>query len=140
MNKENCALKLIDEIILFYDARSKKHQHCNFRFCNHQVHRDFLITLYLDLNFFPLFVPSILRTYAVHFLLIGTVHISMYGFMTQKFKQGYNHLLFTFANFHRRKFRRAGPSGSAAYSVGLRTLAWWECGFESRRGLDVCLK
>jgi len=26
MNKENCALKLVDEIILFYDARSKKHQ------------------------------------------------------------------------------------------------------------------
>jgi len=26
MNKENCALKLIDEIILYYDARSKKHQ------------------------------------------------------------------------------------------------------------------
>jgi len=26
MNKENCALKLFDEIILYYDARSKKHQ------------------------------------------------------------------------------------------------------------------
>ena len=26
MNKENCALKLDDEIILYYDARSKKHQ------------------------------------------------------------------------------------------------------------------
>ena len=26
MNKENCALKLVDEIILCYDARSKKHQ------------------------------------------------------------------------------------------------------------------
>ena len=26
MNKENCALKLVDEIILHYDARSKKHQ------------------------------------------------------------------------------------------------------------------
>ena len=25
-NKENCALKLVDEIILYYDARSKKHQ------------------------------------------------------------------------------------------------------------------
>ena len=25
MNKENCALKLVDEIILYYDARSKKH-------------------------------------------------------------------------------------------------------------------
>ena len=26
MNKENSALKLVDEIILYYDARSKKHQ------------------------------------------------------------------------------------------------------------------
>ena len=26
MNKENCALKMVDEIILYYYARSKKHQ------------------------------------------------------------------------------------------------------------------
>jgi len=26
MSKENCALKLVDEIILYYDAWSKKHQ------------------------------------------------------------------------------------------------------------------
>ena len=26
MNKENCALKLVDEIILYYDARAKKHK------------------------------------------------------------------------------------------------------------------
>ena len=26
MNKENCALKLVDEIILYYDARSKKYK------------------------------------------------------------------------------------------------------------------
>ena len=26
MNNENCALNLVDEIILYYDARSKKHQ------------------------------------------------------------------------------------------------------------------
>ena len=26
MNKENCALKLVDEIILHYDARSRKHK------------------------------------------------------------------------------------------------------------------
>ena len=33
MNKENCALKLGEEIILYYDARSKKHQNihtCTF--------------------------------------------------------------------------------------------------------------
>ena len=26
MNKENCGLKLVDEIILYYDAWSQKHQ------------------------------------------------------------------------------------------------------------------
>ena len=26
MNKENCVLKLVDEIILYYDARSRKHR------------------------------------------------------------------------------------------------------------------
>ena len=26
MNKENCVLKLVDEIIVYYDARSEKHQ------------------------------------------------------------------------------------------------------------------
>ena len=31
MNKENCALKLVDEKILYYDARSKKHQSNMFR-------------------------------------------------------------------------------------------------------------
>jgi len=31
MNKENCALKLVKEIILYYDERSKKHQ-ITFRF------------------------------------------------------------------------------------------------------------
>ena len=33
MNKENYALKLVDEIILYYDARSKKHQ-THFMFGN----------------------------------------------------------------------------------------------------------
>ena len=33
MNKENCALKLVDEIILYYDARSKKHQITNTGVC-----------------------------------------------------------------------------------------------------------
>ena len=26
MNKDNCALKLVDEVILYYDAQSKKYQ------------------------------------------------------------------------------------------------------------------
>jgi len=33
INKENCALKLVDEIILCYDARSKKtSNYCNWGF------------------------------------------------------------------------------------------------------------
>ena len=30
MNKENCALRLVDEVILYYDAWSKKHQIVSF--------------------------------------------------------------------------------------------------------------
>ena len=30
MNKENCALKLVDEIILYYDVRSKKTSNVEF--------------------------------------------------------------------------------------------------------------
>ena len=30
MKKENCALKLVDEIILYYDARLKKHKKVMF--------------------------------------------------------------------------------------------------------------
>jgi len=41
MNKENCALKLVDEIILYYDARSKKHQitllHVSTLSCHHHT-------------------------------------------------------------------------------------------------------
>jgi len=32
----------------------------------------------------------------------------------------------------------AGPSGRAVYSVGLRPLACWDCGFEARCGRE-CL-
>jgi len=34
--------------------------------------------------------------------------------------------------------RRAGPSDRAVWGVGLRPLACWDCGFESRQGLG-CL-
>jgi hypothetical protein len=33
----------------------------------------------------------------------------------------------------------ADPGGSAVEGVGLRKLACWDCGFESRWGMDVCL-
>ena len=44
MNKENCALKLVDEIILYYDARSKKHQiyaHKDFTLCLKFCYKEF---------------------------------------------------------------------------------------------------
>ena len=55
MNKENCALKLVDEIILYYDARSKKHQiksnlsvkrasSCSVLFCLHDSGSNFTHT------------------------------------------------------------------------------------------------
>ena len=43
MNKENCALKLVDEIILYYDARSKKHQIAEVRFTYRPIHVGFRV-------------------------------------------------------------------------------------------------
>jgi len=50
MNKENCALKLVHEIILYYDAGSKKHQityvKClNFKLYYQQLHLTYLSDL-----------------------------------------------------------------------------------------------
>ena len=39
MDKENCALKLVDEIILYYDARSKKHQITSFASLTMDLHQ-----------------------------------------------------------------------------------------------------
>ena len=44
MNKENCALKLVDEIILYYDARSKKLQITATCFGSHRIHHQGVIT------------------------------------------------------------------------------------------------
>ena len=43
MNKENCALKLVYEIILYYDARSKKHQ-------NSGIHVNLYIYIYVYIH------------------------------------------------------------------------------------------
>ena len=50
MNKENCALKLVDEIILYYDARSKKHQRklCSLLLCCTDVLCNHVIVLILE--------------------------------------------------------------------------------------------
>ena len=41
MNKENFALKLVDEIIIYYDARSKKHEFIRI-YCACTVFTNFL--------------------------------------------------------------------------------------------------
>ena len=38
MNKENCALNLVDEIILYYDARSNKRQKTCITYCTCRQH------------------------------------------------------------------------------------------------------
>ena len=50
MNKENCALKLVDEIILYYDARSKKHQDSISVVSKMETLRDRLITQHRLIN------------------------------------------------------------------------------------------
>jgi len=46
-----------------------------------------------------------------------------------------------YAAFLRIHLEYADPSGRAVSGVGLRSLAGWDCGLESRRGgmMDVCL-
>ena len=38
MNKENCALKLVDEIFLYYDARSKNTSNSSVLLCTANKH------------------------------------------------------------------------------------------------------
>ena len=56
MNKENCALKLVDEIILYYDARSKKHQIRTINICI-AMECFYIASLNYDM-FRPLYRPS----------------------------------------------------------------------------------
>ena len=53
MNKENCALKLVEEITLYYDARSKKLQNI---YKNIEMH---LFCSYLYMNCIALFGNTI---------------------------------------------------------------------------------
>ena len=66
MNKENCALKLVDEIILYYDARSKKTSNyfcLNFRIADAMKScvNFYKSTFKLPLKFFHL-ITRIFRT------------------------------------------------------------------------------
>ena len=45
MNKGNCALNLVDEVSLFYDARSKRHQIALYDIAN------FLVTIFVRSHF-----------------------------------------------------------------------------------------
>ena len=61
-NKENCALKLVDEIILYYDARSIKHQLLEPLFFPHTVMTYEIIILCSC----TLFTASVLMTLCNH--------------------------------------------------------------------------
>ena len=54
MNKENCALKLVDEIILYYDARSKKHQITNPTVCSHIAFKEIFVFFLQQVAYFSL--------------------------------------------------------------------------------------
>ena len=56
MNKENCALKPVDEIILYYDARSKKHQTETCR-RNFNIDYQYVLCL-LTINYYIMCVSS----------------------------------------------------------------------------------
>ena len=69
MNKENCALKLVDEIILYYDARSKKHQISEFMFC--AIQRRLLTSPWIPGMQFAPTSPFLLPHVKCYFVLSG---------------------------------------------------------------------
>ena len=66
MNKENCALKFVDEIILYYDARSKKHQNMGTEYFKPGAHSPFFFSskhrLFHNVTFFGSCIIHILPT------------------------------------------------------------------------------
>ena len=70
MNKENCALKLVDEIILYYDARLKKTSNYE-TFCYSDKNNKFLVRDFREiLNYF--------RPMNVFFLRMKKLYIFKY--------------------------------------------------------------
>ena len=66
MNKENCALKLVDEIILYYDARSKKHQMFGMSLCPSSGERTACHCLWFSVLAVAVVVPESLVARCVH--------------------------------------------------------------------------
>ena len=66
MNKEICALNLVDEIILYYDARSKKHQITLLSFSEKKQYKDFL------------FIPCVLHAYASRFIPFYLIAVKLF--------------------------------------------------------------
>ena len=54
LTNKNCALKLVDEIILYYDAGSKKHKKENKSFANERTFRIFHVLVFVLLQEFVL--------------------------------------------------------------------------------------
>jgi hypothetical protein len=92
---------------------------CNFLCCNHQVHREFLITLYLCL-----LVEKNICIFTVT-VVVTDVQSALMSFT----KRCVNTISKLWCML--RQFR---------WESGLRPFAWWDYGLESRRGneMSVC--
>jgi hypothetical protein len=40
---------------------------------------------------------------------------------------------------HETLFSKVDPTGRVVKGVGLQEIAYWDCRFETRRGMDICL-
>ena len=84
MNKENCALKLVAEIILYYDARSKKHQITTTLFWFRKVPTCFRLRAHHQghhyilgrnmLSFFLIFSPCIFLSFFITIVSLTPTH------------------------------------------------------------------
>jgi len=71
MNKENCALKLVDEIILYYDVRSKKHKKIS-KFVKRKHHN---ITIYVHCT--PRFITEMCVYCAVRADSLNVIEVNL---------------------------------------------------------------
>ena len=72
---------------------------CNFLYCNHQVHRDFLITLYM-LILIIIFVLVLFPGLDAHIIDVPSINFSHYAhILTNRCKQHTNHFTITYTVF-----------------------------------------
>ena len=73
MNKENCALKLVDEIILYCDARSKKHQIAlqRFKMCSCKIWNHILLNV-MVMGLIYIYIYIYIYTYISNHFKLGS--------------------------------------------------------------------